>query len=100
MSSDDHITVRDWRRRPPLRLRVTKKLDIRWCWIKCTLPAHARGRDRALHHPLGTGRLAGHAAAVWSLQQMRPEGCHAPAPVMGRSDNRLGADANQPDGAR
>jgi hypothetical protein len=30
------ITVRDWRRRPPLRLRVTKKLDIHWCWIKCT----------------------------------------------------------------
>jgi hypothetical protein len=28
MSSDDHITVRDWRRCPPLRLRVTKKLDI------------------------------------------------------------------------
>jgi len=28
--------VRDWRRKPPLRLRATKKLDIDWCWIKCT----------------------------------------------------------------
>jgi hypothetical protein len=35
-----HISVRDWRRKPPLRLRSTKKLDI------C---------------PLGTGWLAGHA---------------------------------------
>jgi hypothetical protein len=36
MSSDDFINARDWRRRPPLRLLVTKKLDIHWCWIKCT----------------------------------------------------------------
>jgi hypothetical protein len=42
MSSDDHITVRDWRRQPPLRLRVTKKLDIHWCWIKCTRCPHMR----------------------------------------------------------
>jgi hypothetical protein len=36
------ITVRDWRRRPPLRLRVTKKLDIHSCWIKCTRCPHMR----------------------------------------------------------
>jgi hypothetical protein len=34
--------VRDWRRKPPLRLRVTKKLDIHWCWIKCTRCPHMR----------------------------------------------------------
>jgi len=34
--SESIITARDWRRRPPLPLRVTKKLDIHWCWIKCT----------------------------------------------------------------
>jgi hypothetical protein len=28
--ADDCISVRDWRRKPPLRLRVTKKLGIRW----------------------------------------------------------------------
>ena len=26
------MVVRDWRRKPPLRLRVTKKLGIHWCW--------------------------------------------------------------------
>jgi hypothetical protein len=46
MSSDDHITVRDWRRRPPLPLRVTKKLDIHWCWTKCTRCPHMRAVAR------------------------------------------------------
>jgi hypothetical protein len=41
MSFDD-IAVRDWRRRPPLRLRVMKRLDICWCWIKCTRCDHMR----------------------------------------------------------
>jgi hypothetical protein len=40
--NDPIITVRDWRRRPPLPLRVTKKLDIHWCWIKCTRCPHMR----------------------------------------------------------
>jgi hypothetical protein len=39
---DDYISVRDWRRRPPLRLRVRKKLDIHWGWIKCTHCPHMR----------------------------------------------------------
>ena len=42
VGSDNFITVRDWRRKPPSRLRVTKKLDIHWCWIKCTRCAHMR----------------------------------------------------------
>jgi len=40
VGSDDYVSVRDWRRRPPLRLRVTKKLDIHWCWIKCDRCPH------------------------------------------------------------
>ena len=36
MAADDYVSMRDWRRRPPLRLRVTKKLDFHWCWMKCT----------------------------------------------------------------
>jgi hypothetical protein len=51
------ITVRDWRRKPPLRLRVTKKLDIHWWDQMHALPAHARGRDCALHHSLGTANM-------------------------------------------
>ncbi len=42
MTSDQYISVRDWRRNPPLQLRVTKKLDICWCWIKCTRCPHMR----------------------------------------------------------
>ena len=42
VGSNDYISVRDWRRRPPLRLRVTKKLDIHWCWIKCSRCPHMR----------------------------------------------------------
>jgi hypothetical protein len=42
LSSNDYISVPDWRRKPPLRLRVTKKLDIHWCWIKCTRCPHMR----------------------------------------------------------
>jgi len=39
-SVDDYISVRDWRRKPPLRLRPTTKLGICWCWIKCTRCPH------------------------------------------------------------
>jgi hypothetical protein len=42
MSPNDYISVRDWRRKPPMSLRVTKKLDIHWCWIKCTRCPHMR----------------------------------------------------------
>jgi hypothetical protein len=35
-----HISVRDWRRRPPLRLRVTTKPATCWFWIKCTRCPH------------------------------------------------------------
>ena len=48
------VTVRDRRLRPPLRMRVRKKLDVHWCWIKCTRWPPMRGRDCALHHPVGT----------------------------------------------
>ena len=40
MSPDDYISVRDWRRKPPLRLRVTSKPDVCWFWIKCTRCPH------------------------------------------------------------
>jgi len=40
VGSDDYISVRDWRRKPPLRLRAAKKLHIHWCWIKCTRCPH------------------------------------------------------------
>jgi hypothetical protein len=36
-----YISVRDWRRKPPLRLRVAKKLHIHW-WIKCARFPHMR----------------------------------------------------------
>ncbi len=42
MTSDQYISARDWRRKPPLRLRVTRKLHIYWCWIKCTRCSHMR----------------------------------------------------------
>ena len=42
VGSNNFISVRDWRRKPPLRLRATKKLDIHWCWIKCTRCPHMR----------------------------------------------------------
>jgi hypothetical protein len=40
LASDDYISVRDWRHKPPLRLRVTRKLHVHWCWIKCTRCDH------------------------------------------------------------
>jgi hypothetical protein len=40
MSPDDYISVRDWRRKPPLWLRVTSKPDVCWFWIKCTRCPH------------------------------------------------------------
>jgi hypothetical protein len=62
MPSKDYVTVRDWQRRSPLRLRATKKLDIHWCRIKCTRCPHMRGSDYALRQPVGAGRVAGYAA--------------------------------------
>jgi hypothetical protein len=32
------ISVRDWRRQPPLRLTVAEKLDACWCWVNCGAP--------------------------------------------------------------
>jgi hypothetical protein len=49
VGSNDYISVRDWRRRPPLRLRV--KLDINWCWIKFTRCPHMA---RSRLHPMRT----------------------------------------------
>jgi hypothetical protein len=38
-SPDDHITVRDWRRRPPLPLTVPRRQhQASWGWIGCTSP--------------------------------------------------------------
>jgi hypothetical protein len=39
---DDDIGVRDWRPKPPLRLRAKRKLQIRWCRVKCTRCPHMR----------------------------------------------------------
>jgi hypothetical protein len=41
-TSDAYISMRDWRRKPPMRLRVTRRLHIHWCWINCT--------DHTCHH--------------------------------------------------
>jgi len=40
VSPADYISVRDWRRKPPLRLRVTQKPPVCWFWIKCTRCPH------------------------------------------------------------
>jgi hypothetical protein len=40
VSPADYISVRDWRRKPPLRLRVTQKPRVCWFWIKCTRCPH------------------------------------------------------------
>ncbi len=40
------ISVRDWRRKLPLRLRVRTKLGI-WCWIKCERCPHMSAVDIA-----------------------------------------------------
>jgi hypothetical protein len=52
MTRENHISVSDWRRRPPLRLRVSRKLKIHWCWIKCTRCSHMRAVAIA---PYGSG---------------------------------------------
>jgi hypothetical protein len=36
----DSISVRDWRGKPPLRLRVTQKPKTCWWWIRCTRCPH------------------------------------------------------------
>jgi hypothetical protein len=40
VTTDGYISVRDWRRKPPLRLRVTEKPRTCWWWIKCTRCPH------------------------------------------------------------
>jgi hypothetical protein len=35
----DHISARDWRRKPPLRLTITTNPRVCW-WIKCTRCPH------------------------------------------------------------
>src|ERR1051326_3586382 len=35
MSTSPRISMRDWRRRPALRLKVTEKLHWHWCWVHC-----------------------------------------------------------------
>jgi len=57
------MVVRNWRRKPPMPLRVTKKLDICWCWTKCTRCPHMRAVAIA-PFVIRTGRLAGYAAAA------------------------------------
>jgi hypothetical protein len=75
MSPDDYISVRDWRRKPAMRLRVTKKVDI---WP----PANDVRRDPA-NRP---------------LYRVRQERRGAPAPELERLGHGLGADAGQLDG--
>ena len=36
----DYISVRDWRRKPPLRLAVNRKPDVCGWWIKCDCRPH------------------------------------------------------------
>ena len=40
MITDGYISVRDWRRRPPLRLTVMRKPKTCWWWITCTRCPH------------------------------------------------------------
>jgi hypothetical protein len=89
--SDPIITVRDWRRRPPLRLRlrVTKKLHIHWCWIKCSRCPHMRAVAIAPY-------IICWGPDGWQ-DMLRRAG--ATTPVVGRLRHRLGVDADQPDGA-
>jgi hypothetical protein len=66
-----------------LRLRVTKKLDIHWCWIKCTRCPHMRAVAIAPYvirwGPDGRRDMA---AANRTLHQVRHEGRGAAAPIM------------------
>jgi hypothetical protein len=74
MDRRPHITIHNWRRKPPLRLCMTKKLDICWCWIKCARCAQIRAVAITPYIIRGAGRLAGHAAVERPLQQMRAQG--------------------------
>jgi hypothetical protein len=40
VTSEPYISVRDWRRKPPMQLRVTRKPLTCWWWIKCTRCPH------------------------------------------------------------
>jgi hypothetical protein len=54
----DHINVRDWRRKPPLRLRVTQKAKTCWWWIKYTHCPH-RGTVAIAPYVIRWGRDGG-----------------------------------------
>jgi hypothetical protein len=99
--ADGYISVRDWRRRPPLRLSPPRRLGICWSWVNCNnhMCARGRGRDRAVCDPMGAGRLARHASAAGPVQQVRQEGAHAATPELGRQRRQVGAHAGQPNGA-
>ncbi len=97
LGSADHITVRDWRRKPPLRLRVTKRLHIHWCWIKCTRCDHMRAVAIA---PFVIRWVAGHVACDGAMHGLRQAGRGATASLVGLLGHRLRADADQSDGAR
>src|SRR5262245_11811978 len=57
------------------------------------MSAYARGRHRAVYHPLGSRWVAGHAAANGAMYRVRPTWRRATAPVTGRLRHRLGAGA-------
>jgi hypothetical protein len=82
VTADGYISVRDWRRKPPPRLRVTKKLDICWCWIKCTRCPH----------------MSAVAIAPYIIR-WGPDGWRDMLRETARERHRLGANADQPDGA-
>jgi hypothetical protein len=90
------IIMRDWCRKPPLRLRATTKLHICWSGSKCQRWPHMREVAIA---PwvirLGSGRLAGHAAPARALHGVR-QGSGAAASGLGRTGHWM---ADQPDGA-
>jgi hypothetical protein len=94
--NDPIVTVRNWRRTRPLRLCVTKKLDIHWCWIKCIRCPHMRAVAIAPYITSGGGRTAGRTCCDKPhAHELRQEGCGATTPVMGWIRHWLGADANQ-----
>jgi len=72
------VSVRDWRRRPPLRLRVTQKPKTCWWWIKCTRCPH----------------IVAPYIIRWG-----PDGWRDMLRETARERHRLGANADQPDGA-
>ena len=79
----DYISVRDWRRKPPLRLRLTKKLDSMGAGSNARAARTCARSRLPVRDPVGTGQAARSAAReAWKLQHPSWDG-------LGR---RLGAE--------